>query len=133
MITLFYGPKGSGKTKRIIDSANAALRDLKGTIIYITDNAKHSKELNYNIRYIDVNDYKITGTDCTMGFIKGVLASDNDIEKVYIDGFARICGTEAGKMSAEYAELEKLCASDKVDFYITVSCDELPGFMKKYV
>lgn len=133
MITLFYGPKGSGKTKKIIDSANAAQAAAKGTIVYITDSAKHSKELNYSIRFINVLDYGITGIECMMGFIKGVLASDNDIEKVYIDGFARICGADVNQMNAQYLDLEKLCASDKVDFLVTVSCDELPKYLRKYV
>ena len=37
MIHLIYGAKGSGKTKRIIDMANASIDTTTGDIVFITD------------------------------------------------------------------------------------------------
>ena len=45
MIKIIYGAKGSGKTKNIIDTANAAVADAKGHLIFITDtNRRHLDE-----------------------------------------------------------------------------------------
>ena len=57
MINIIYGVKGSGKTKRIIDAANDRARTTKGSIIYVTDCADHSGEVDNSIRFIDINRY----------------------------------------------------------------------------
>ncbi len=132
MISLIYGGKGTGKTKMIMDSANKAIEQAKGTIIYITDKAKHSKELSYNIRFVDSAEYGIACEACLTGFIKGILASDNDIEKVYIDGLARMAGKDCEALEGMYKTLEDLSKKDEVDFCLTVSCAELPEYLKQY-
>ena len=50
MINIIYGVKGSGKTKRIIDTANDRARTTKGSVIYVTDCADHSSEVDNSIR-----------------------------------------------------------------------------------
>ena len=37
MIKVIYGAKGTGKTKQMIDAANAAVATAKGHLIFITD------------------------------------------------------------------------------------------------
>ena len=37
MIKIIYGPKGTGKTKAIIECANGAVEKAKGHVIFITD------------------------------------------------------------------------------------------------
>ena len=133
MITLIYGAKGSGKTKRIIDAANDSVKDNKGNVIYISDRAEYSGILNIDIRFINSVEYSIQDRAACLGFIKGILASDNDITNVFIDGLARMAASEIGDMAAFYADLEKLAVKDKVSFTVTVSTAVLPDFLKKYV
>ena len=40
MIKVIYGAKGTGKTKMMIDAANAAVADAKGHLIFITDSKR---------------------------------------------------------------------------------------------
>ena len=55
MIKIICGPKGSGKTKRIIDAANGAVDTAKGHLIFITDtNRTH---LDHIIRRVG-KDYR---------------------------------------------------------------------------
>lgn len=89
MINLIYGAKGSGKTKKIIDAANACAADAKGDVVYITDNDK-SLEIGSTIRFINVNDYDIHCKGCLVGFLKGMIAANSDNTKFYIDGVGRI-------------------------------------------
>ena len=63
MIKIICGPKGSGKTKRIIDAANAAVADAKGHLIFITDTKRYMYDLKRDVRFIDVTDYAVAGED----------------------------------------------------------------------
>ena len=42
MIQIIYGKKGSGKTKRIIDMANEAVKAHEGSIVFIDDDNRYS-------------------------------------------------------------------------------------------
>ena len=46
MIKVFYGKKGTGKTKHMLDSANGLVAQSKGNVIYIDD----SNELRLKFR-----------------------------------------------------------------------------------
>ena len=92
MVKVICGPKGSGKTKRIIDAANAAVEVAKGNLIFITDTKRYMYDLRREIRFVDSSDYSIAGEDALCGFIKGVIAGGYDNEYVYVDGIARIAG-----------------------------------------
>ncbi len=135
MITLIYGEKGTGKTKKLIDEANKASLSAKGDVVYVTDNAKHSLEIKHTVRFVDSKEYGIAGYDAALGFIKGVVSGNNDIVQVFIDGLARMAASQPEQMQTFYEALEALSVSDKVDFVITVTCDgkKLPKFLKKYV
>lgn len=132
MISLIYGPKGSGKTKRIIESANNALQSSDGNIVYITDQSKHSIHIKSSIRFINTDEYGIKAKEAAMGFVKGILACNNDITKVYIDGLSRMTKTEIEDMEPIFKELEDLALSNGVKFTVTVSREKLPEFLKKY-
>ncbi|MCH5154901.1 MAG: twitching motility protein PilT, partial [Clostridiales bacterium] len=79
MITVIYGEKGSGKTQRIMDGANAAAEKATGQVVYITDNTQ-SLGLAHNIRFINVAEYGVRNTYELSGFIKGMLATNFDIQ-----------------------------------------------------
>ena len=61
MIKVIYGSKGSGKTKMLIDAANAAVATAKGHLIFITDTKRYMYDLERDVRFIDVSDYDIAG------------------------------------------------------------------------
>jgi hypothetical protein len=135
MITLIYGAKGTGKTKKLIDAANTAAQSARGDIVYLTDNPKHSVEIKHTVRFVDAAAYGIKNPAAALGFIKGILSVNNDILQVYIDGLARIADTPIDEAEAFYRSLEALSDSDQVDFFVTVSADikAIPKFMKKYI
>ena len=78
MIKVIYGAKGTGKTKMMIDAANAAVETAKGHMIYITDSKRGMYDLEREIRFIDTSEYDIAGEAALCGFIKGVIAGNND-------------------------------------------------------
>ena len=135
MIKIICGPKGSGKTKKIIDAANESVQAAKGHLIFITDNKRHMYDVKREIRYIDVTDYSIAGEEALCGFVKGVVAGGYDNEYVFIDGIARIAGKGLKDMAQFFFMIEKVANFRDLQIYLTCSCaeDELPDFVKKFL
>ena len=135
MVKVICGPKGSGKTKRIIAAANEAVAVAKGNLIFITDTKRYMYDLKREIRFIDTSDYSIAGEDALRGVIKGVIAGGYDNEYVYVDGIARIAGKAIKDMAQFFYMMEKVAQMRDLKLYITCSCaeEELPDFAKKYL
>ncbi len=135
MISIICGPKGSGKTKRIIEAANSAVETAKGHLVFITDTKRYMYDLKRDIRFIDVSDYSVAGVDALSGFIRGVIAGSYDNEYIFLDGVARVAGKELSDMASFFFLLEKIAELRDVKLYITCSCaeEELPDFIKKYL
>ena len=135
MIKIIYGPKGTGKTKIIIDEANSKIETAKGHLIFITNTKRYMYDLKREIRMIDTSDYQIAGEEALCGFVKGVVPANNDNEYLLIDGAARIAGKEIKDMPAFYYMLDKLSEENGLTVYVTCSADkgELPEFVTKYL
>ena len=135
MIKVIYGPKGTGKTKQLIDEANRNAQDAKGLSVFITDNKRCMYELARSVRFIDVKDYQIAGEEALCGFVKGVAACNSDHEYIYVDGVARITGKSISDLGGIFYMLDKVSSENDITITITCSCEEkeLPDFVKKYV
>lgn len=135
MIKVICGAKGSGKTKKMIDAANAAVAAAKGHLIFITDTKRYMYDLEREVRFIDVSEYDIAGEAALCGFIKGVIAGNYDNEYVYIDGVVRIAGKPVQEMATFFYMLEKVAKSDEITVTVSVSAaeEDLPDFVKKYL
>lgn len=132
MITLIYGPKGSGKTKKILDAANDTVGKTKGSVVFMGD-SKYAIQLNTQVRFFNAKEYRLGGTEQTIGFVKGVLAGNFDITEFFIDGAHRITGATAEELKPFFDELEYLSMQDDVDFTVSLSTGTLPAYLQKYV
>ena len=135
MIKVIYGAKGTGKTKMMIDAANAAVEEAKGHLIFVTDSKRGMYDLEREVRFIDTSEYDIAGEAALCGFIKGVIAGNHDNEYVYIDGVVRIAGKPVGELAAFFYMLDKVAAQNNLTVTVSVSAtkEELPDFVEKYV
>lgn len=136
MVQLILGKKGNGKTKIILDMVNKEVNDAKGNIVYLDKSMGHMYELNNKVRLINVLDYEIANADEFIGFIRGIVSQDHDLEQIYFDSFLKIAQLEASDRIEEVvAELDQI--SDKYGFKIvaSVSLDEaeLPEALKSKV
>lgn len=132
---IIYGPKGTGKTKAIIDSAVDALKTAKGHIVFVTDTKRYTYDLKYPIRFLDTTEFDIQGMDGLRGFLKGLVAANGDNEYIYVDGIARITGKDLADLSNIFDALEKLEKDFGVKFVLTCSAakEDLPDFVLKHV
>ena len=135
MIKVIYGAKGTGKTKMMIDAANAQVENAKGHLIFITDSKRGMYDLEREVRFIDTSEYDIAGEAALCGFIKGVIAGNHDNEYVYIDGVVRIAGKPVQELAAFFYMLEKVAKNNNMVITVSVSAtkEELPDFVTKHL
>ena len=134
MIKLIYGPKGAGKTKQLIQDANANAQNAKGLSVFITDTKRYMYDLAREVRFIDVTDWNVTGEEALCGFVKGIAACNSDNENIYIDGIARISGKDLKELAGIFYMLDKISNDNGITVTVTCSCakEELPDFVAKY-
>ena len=85
MIQVIMGLKGSGKTKKLIDSINATVASASGDVVCIEYGKKLTYDVNYRVRLVDSKEYGICNLDMLKGFLSGLHAGNCDITNVYID------------------------------------------------
>lgn len=135
MVQIIAGKKGKGKTKYLLDMANTAIKESKGSIVYLDKSAKHMYELNNKIRLINVAEFPIHSSEGFIGFICGILSQDNDLESMFLDSFLKLSSLEGEDISSTIAELDALSTKYHVNFVLSVSMDgeELPENAKEMV
>ena len=126
MIQVIFGKKGSGKTKRILDMANASVKEAKGNVLFVDDDKSYTLSLKPQIRFIDASEYA--------GFLAGILAGNYDISVIYVDAFLKLVKTDAADLVDFFAKLEGLVANAQCDLVISFSEDaeNVPESIRKY-
>ncbi len=135
MVQIIAGKKGKGKTKYLLDMANNAVKDSKGSIVYLDKSAKHMYELSNKIRLINVAEFPVHNSEGFIGFISGILSQDHDLETMFLDSFLKLSCLEGEDISATVAELDEVSKKYHVNFVLSVSMDgdELPDSAKDMI
>ena len=135
MIRIIYGKKGSGKTKKIIDAANEAVKSSTGELVFIDDDNRYMYDLRHEIRFVNATEYDVSSPDTFMGFICGILAGNYGMKQLFIDGFLRLVKSEMADLEPFFVKLEDITHRHGVDVVISASAkdDTVPEFLKKYI
>lgn len=135
MIKLVLGSKGKGKTKYMIDTANAEAKESDGLVIYIDKNSEHMFQLDRQIRLINVKEYPVNDLDSLMGFLCGLIAGNGDIVSIYLDSFLILCEIEKENAAEALSKMAVLAEKLGVEFTISASMEEelLPEDLKNHV
>lgn len=120
MVKYILGPKGSGKTRWLIENANEDLKNGNGNIAFVEVDDDHIFSLDYNVRLINATDYKLNDKESFYGFICGLLAMDYDLEKIYIDGIYKILNLSIEDLEFLKSNLERINDSENREIYINV-------------
>lgn len=124
MVKLLVGHKGSGKTKKMIELANTSAEETKGSTIFINKNSRLIYDLDYRIRVICMEDFvHITNEDEYIGFLFGILSSDNDIETIYLDGIMRHADFSLEVLPSFINKVKDISKDYGIDFVISVSAE----------
>lgn len=125
MINLIIGPKGSGKTKRLVDMVNNTAKISKGNVVCIEKGDTLKFSANPSVKLCNINDYNIKGYDSYYGFLTGICASNYDITDIFCDATFRIVGEKDFERIAVFLKkVSDLSQKTNTRFLLTLSCNE---------
>ena len=117
------GLKGSGKTKKLIDSINQAAKDASGDVVCIEYDKKLTFDINYRVRLVDSKEYGVDNIDKLKGLVCGLHAGNYDITNVYIDNLYKTIGNDRKTGEAFILWCAEFAKANNMNFTITVSDD----------
>ena len=135
MIKIIAGNKGSGKTKRLIDMTNETAKVSAGSVVFLDKDNSYMYEVDRDVRFVNVNDYRVNSAEMFLGFLGGMLASNYDISTIFIDAFLKLIKIDLAAADWFFASLEEYGQKHDVTFVLSVRADPetLPDFAKGYV
>ena len=135
MVQIIAGKKGKGKTKHLLDRANSAIRDSKGSIVYLDKSSKHMYELNNKVRLIDVSSYPLKNADEFVGFVCGIISQDHDLEQIYLDSFLKVSKLEDADVTDTLEQLDKISQKYGISVIVSISLDkeEIPESLQEKI
>ncbi len=123
MIQIIMGLKGTGKTKKLLDSINQALLSANGDVVCIEYGKKLTYDVNYRVRLVDSQEYAINSSDMLKGFLSGLHAGNFDITNVFIDNLYKTIGTDRATGEAFVAWCAEFAKTNNMNITITISDD----------
>ena len=135
MIQIIMGLKGSGKTKKLIDSVNQAAQDAHGSVVCIEYGSNLRYEIKSSVRLVDSKEYGITNTDMLKGLLSGLHAGNYDITNVYIDNLYKTIGNDRAAGEEFILWCAKFAEANSMNITVTVSDDPAGASeeVKKYL
>ena len=132
MVKLVLGPKGSGKTKWLIERANEEIKGGNGNIIFIDVDHNHIFSLDYSVRLINAMEFNIRNVESFYGFLCGIIGRDYDVEKIYVDGIYKIFAFGADEIKQLNDSLAFVTERFDIEFFIgsNLSIDNIPEELK---
>ena len=123
MIQIIMGLKGSGKTKKMIESIHAAVAEASGDVVCIEYGKKLTYDVNYRVRLVDSKEYGISNPDMLKGFLSGLHAGNYDITNVYIDNLYKTIGADRAAGEDFIVWCAAFAEANSMNITVTVSDD----------
>ncbi len=123
MIHVIMGLKGSGKTKKLLDSVHEAVANANGDVVCIEYGKKLTYDVNYRVRLVDSKEYGISNPCMLKGFLSGLHAGNFDITHVYIDNLYKTIGSDRAEGEAFVLWCSEFAKANNMEITVTVSDD----------
>lgn len=132
MVTLIIGKKGSGKTKKLIEMANAAVEKSNGNVVVVEKGLKLTYDISHRARLIDIDAYGVQNLDGLYGFISGICAGNYDVTDLFIDSTLKIIGQDQAALASFVEKSNALSelANTKIILSVSLEQQELPKDLK---
>lgn len=122
MVRVIMDDTGSGKTKQLIDLANAAVQTEHGNVVCIEPKKELTYDIDYNIRLIASNEYTLPTCEVFQGFLSGIYAGNYDITHIFIDNLTKIIRCDEEEQVERFLDwLEDFSEKNRIKFTITMS------------
>ena len=123
MIHVIMGLKGSGKTKKLLDSIHEAEANASGSVVCIEYGKKLTYDVSYRVRLVDPKEYGICNPCMLKGFLSGLHAGNFDITHVYIDNLYKTIGNDRAEGEAFILWCAEFAKANNMEITLTVSDD----------
>ena len=135
MIKVIMGLKGSGKTKKLIESIKDSVVNAHGDVVCIEYGQKLTYDLPHKVRLVDSKEYGISNSDMLKGLLSGLHAGNFDITNVYIDNLYKTIGTDRAAGEDFILWAAKFAEVNNMEITVTVSDDvnEASEAVKQYL
>ena len=136
MVKIIMGLKGSGKTKKLVNMVEEAVKSDNGNVVVIEKERKLTYDIPHQARLIDAGDYDIGSYEFLKGLICGLRAGNYDITNVFVDNFFKLVNDKDPVAMAAFVEwLVKFSEAEKIEFVVSVSADveTCPESVKPYL
>ena len=135
MIHVIMGLKGSGKTKKLIDSIKDTVANAHGDVVCIEYGQKLTYDLPHKVRLVDSKEYGISNADMLKGLLSGLHAGNYDITNVYIDNLYKTIGADRAAGEEFLLWCAKFAEANYMEITVTVSDDPAAASeeVKKYL
>lgn len=136
MVHIIAGLKGSGKTKRLIDSIHSALLNESGSMVCIEKGNTMRFDVDHRVRLIDASEYAPGSFTFLKGFVSGLHAGNFDISHIFVDNLYKISHSEdEEELEAFLHWCENFSQTHGVDFTLVIPVDpeRAPDYIRKHI
>ena len=135
MIKVIAGPKGTGKTAKLVDDINEVART-DSNVVCIERGNRLDQLLKPNVRLVNMKEYPIKGFDQVLAFICGICSKDYDLTHIYIDAICKVADDyDLDNLGEFLGKLDAFLADKPITSMLLFSGDinTSPDSIKKYV
>ena len=134
MIKVIAGPKGTGKTAKLVDDINAVAAS-DSNVVCIERGNRLDQLLKPNVRLVNMKEYPVQGFDQVLAFVCGICSKDYDLTHIYIDAICKIADDyNFDNLGAFLGKLEAFLADKPITVTLLLSGDTnaIPDSVKKF-
>ncbi|MCI1769406.1 MAG: hypothetical protein LKM40_04485 [Mageeibacillus sp.] len=135
MIKLIAGPKGTGKTAKLVDDINTVAAS-DSNVVCIERGNRLDQLLKPNVRLVNMKEYPVTGFSQVLAFVCGICSKDYDLTHIYVDAICKVSEDyDLENLGAFLNSLDAFLKDTPVTATIIFSgdTDNLPESVKKFI
>lgn len=134
MIKLIAGPKGTGKTAKLVDDINAVVAS-DSNVVCLERGNRLDQLLKPTVRLVNMKEYPIEGFDQVLAFICGICSKDYDLTHIYVDAICKVANeSDTTALASFLTKLDAFLDGTPVVATILYSgdIDTLPEEVRKF-
>ena len=124
MISIIVGSKGHGKTKKLINMVDEAVKTTLGNVVVIEKKPNLGANITTKARLVNTDEYNIKSVNGFYGFLAGVCAGNYDVTHIFVDATLKIIGRDYSELVTFLKRVEGLSKDSNADFILTISEDK---------
>lgn len=135
MLNIIIGEKGTGKTKKLIDSIHAAEASTNGSVVFINKGDRHMFDISHKVRLVNTEEFNVVTYNSLYGMVCGMISQNYDIKHIFIDSITKIAGNDDALLVQFLDEVNAVTDKLGIEVVIFISMSEAdaPEGVKKYV